>query len=139
MKNPESEVRSLLEAFARDVQTAVRESLVAELQSMLGGAPAKRGPGRPKGTKAGKRGPGRPPKAAAAKTTGRRGRPAKVDAGLNDKVLAAIKADPGRSVSDIAAGMRMKVEAVKKPIAQLLAAKQISKRGKRRGTKYYAA
>jgi len=136
MKNIDSDLRSLIEAFTRDIQAAVRASIVGDLQSVLGGAPAKRGPGRPRGPKPGKRGPGRPAKAAKA---GRRGRPAKVDEALNARVLAAVKAEPGRSVSDIASGMRMKAAAIKKPIAQLLDAKQLSKKGERRGTRYFAA
>jgi len=137
MKNTDSELRLLVEAFARDIQSAVRASLVGELQSVLGGAPATRGPGRPRGSKPGRRGPGRPPKATAK--AGRRGRPAKVNEALNARVLSAVKSEPGRSVSDIAAGLGVKVDAVKKSIAQLLKTKQIGKKGERRGTTYFAA
>jgi len=138
MKNPESDLRSLIENFANDVRAAVRASLVEEVREALTGAPAKRGPGRPKGAKSGRRGPGRPPKAASAKTTGRRGRPAKVDSSLNARVLSAIGAQPGRSVSALAETLRTDSASLKRPISQLLAAKQIRKSGERRGTIYFA-
>jgi len=136
MKNIDSDLRSLIEAFTRDIQAAVRASIVGDLQSVLGGAPAKRGPGRPRGSKPGKRrGPGRPAKAAKG---GRRGRPAQVDAGLNDRVLGAIRAQPGRSVSALADGLGMKSDGLKRSIAQLLSSGAIRKTGQKRGTIYFA-
>jgi len=136
MDSIDNRLRSLVENFANDIQAAVRASLVGELQSVLGGSPAKRGPGRPRGPKPGRRGPGRPPKAAAK--TGRRGRPAMIDSNLNDRVLGAIRTQPGRSVSALADGLGMKSDALKKPIAQLLSSGAIRKTGQRRGTIYFA-
>jgi len=133
--NTDSALRNLIENFTRDIQAAVRASLVDDLRSVLGGVPAKRGPGRPRGPKPGKRGPGRPAKAAKG---GRRGRPAQVDAGLNDRVLGAIRAQPGRSVSALADGLGMKSDAIKRPITQLLASGSIRKTGQKRGTLYFA-
>lgn len=127
----DSNLRSLIESFARDLQAALRSSIAADLLAAVGGQPARRGPGRPRGTSnaapASGRGPGRPRKVASA------------DSGaLGERVLSAVKQSPGQTVSQVASALGVPTEALKKPVAQLLASKQLSKKGQRRGTRYYA-
>jgi hypothetical protein len=127
----DSNLRSLIESFARDLQAALRSSIAADLLAAVGGEPVRRGPGRPRGTSnaapASGRRPGRPRKVAAA------------DSGaLGERVLNAVKQSPGQTVSQVASALGVKTETLKKPVAQLLASKQLSKKGQRRGTRYYA-
>lgn len=131
----DSQLRSLIESFARELQAALRSSIAADLLSALDGGPSvRRGPGRPRGSGkaapaaagAPRRGPGRPRKAISADASA-----------LGVRVLSVVKQTPGQSVSEIAAALGTKSDALKQPIAQLLASKQLSKKGQRRGTRYY--
>ncbi len=132
--NLEAEIRSRIQSLATELAGMIRQGALESVQAALGGngaAPARRGPGRPRGRGRPKasgakraRGPGRPPSAATAE--------------LAPKVLTQVKAKDGQGVTAIAKALRVNVERVKPVMAKLLAAKQVKKTGQKRGTKYHA-
>lgn len=94
--------------------------------SSLGGAPSRGRPrGRPAGSSANGRrsGPGRPP--GSGKRTRR-----KRSGGRRDQALAAIKANPGITVSEIAAELKIAPNYVYRLIADLKKDRKVKKQGK---------
>ena len=114
---------------------------LGSVHAALGGEPGpglRRGPGRPRGS--GKRGPGRPRKIAAkAVRAGKRLRRSAEDLeAIATRVLAHVKANAGHRLEQIGAALKTDTAILKRPIAHLLAAKQLRTEGQKRGTKYFA-
>ncbi len=125
----QAEIRSRIEALATELAGMIRQQAFASVEAALGGngaAPARRSPGRPKGSgrKKARGRPGRPPSAATE--------------ALVPRVLAHVKSNAGSGVSEIAKALKVDVERVKPVVAKLLADKQVKKTGQKRGTKYHA-
>ena len=142
-QNAQTEIRSLIENFANEIAAISRRAAVQDVLASLGGAlgaPAKRGPGRPRGSGAKKR--GRPvgsknkPKAQA----GVRGkRTTEAVAQMGERLLAYIKAQPGRRGEQIAKVFHTDVKTIRLPMLRLIAEKKVKTQGQRRGMMYFAA
>jgi hypothetical protein len=137
----QQDIRTLVDQFVSDISARVHQQALDTVRAALGGgaAPARRGPGRPRGS--GKRGPGRPRKA------GRRGpgRPRKLGrrsqgdvAAVGEKVLAYVRANPGQRLEEIGRGLRTDTAGLKRPIQRLVADGKLRTEGQKRGTKYFA-
>lgn len=125
----DSQLRSRVDSFVSDLTVLVRQAALEAVQQALGGVPAARGPGRPRGA------------AKASKSAGgKRGKrsPEQVNA-LAVKVHAHVKAHPNQSVEQIGKSMGVATKVLKLPIAKLLEAKQLKTKGQRRGTRYFAS
>ena len=124
----ETDIRSRIESLAAELAGMIRQAALESVREALGSdgtAPARRGPGRPR-------------ESGRGNARGRRGRPSVADTdALATKVLAHIKANPGQRVSEIAAALGRQSDEMKPVVAVLLAAKEIRKTGKRRGSKYH--
>jgi len=135
------EIRSRIDAFLSELSGLVRASAMEAVHEALGdGAPRRRGPGRPRGS--GRRGPGRPRKA------GRRpGRPARAGkrirrsaedlAKIGARVLAQVRSKQGQRLEEIGRALRTDTGVLKKPVADLLKAKKLRTKGRKRGTRYF--
>ena len=136
-------IRTRIDSFLTELSGLVRKSALEAVQEALGGgAPRRRGPGRPKGSR--RRGPGRPPKAGRR----RAGRPARGGkrvrrspedlAKIGARVLAQVRSKQGQRLEEIGRALRTDTSVLKKPIADLLKAKKLKTKGQKRGTKYFS-
>ncbi len=120
----DSQIHSSISSFAAELSALVKQAALESVHAALGGsAPATAKRGRPKAVA--RRGPGRP----KGSTSG------SVDA---DKILAHVRANPGRRSDQIAADLHVAVKQIQPSIAKLLAAGSVRKEGIQRGTKYFA-
>jgi hypothetical protein len=133
----DTEIRSRIETFLEEISTLLKQAALDSVRAALGddGAPARRGPGRPR-------------KSATGSTTGARrvGRPKggggkrsseQVDE-MAAQVLAHVKANPGESLEAISRAIRVATKELKLPVIKLLSTRQLKKTGQKRGTKYFA-
>jgi len=138
--NLDQQIRSRIESFLDEMTALVRASALESVQAALGGGSTptvRRGPGRPRSSI--RRGSGRPPKAASAATNGRRVRRSTEDLEqLGSQVLTYVKANPGHRLEEIGVGLKTDTGILKRPIANLLAARSLHTEGQKRGTKYFA-
>jgi hypothetical protein len=128
-----SDIDALVASFASDLSLLVRRMALEQVMTALGGdgaAPARRGPGRPKGsTNAAP---------SAPKELGKRVRRSAEDlAGMSDALLAHVKANPGQRGEIIAAALRTDVGTMRKPMKLLIAKKLVKTQGQRRGMTYW--
>ena len=87
------------------------------------GMPAKRGPGRPKGSK----------------STGRRVRRSSADVEeVAEQVLGYVRAYPGQRLEEIGRGLGTDTAGLKLPVKELVASGRLRTEGQKRGTKYFA-
>src|SRR5688572_14858946 len=130
-----SRIRARLDTLATHLAALIHGEALRVVYRALGGSEVRPGrrPGRPRAS-AKRRSPSR---RSGSRRRGRSTGAATVD--LAPRVLAHVKANPGQSVTEIAAALGTSSDAVKPAVAALLAAKQIRKTGQRRGTKYHAA
>lgn len=134
-------LRARIDAFLSEITGLVKQAALDAVTASLsdGGAPKRRGPGRPKGSGAAAAAAGAAPKAAPAKS-GKRGKRTseEVDA-MAEAVSAYIKANPGQGLEAIGRGLGMPTKELKLPIAKLNQAKALKTTGQRRGMKYFLA
>ncbi len=142
-----TEIESTIESFVTEISNLVPLAALEAVEAALGGgsSPARRGPGRPRGSGA-RRGPGRPkgsrnqPKAMPARAPrgGKRGRRSSEDVDATAaKFLAYVKANDGKRLEEIAAALKIPSKNLKRPAQKLLAAKAVKTSGAKRGTKYH--
>lgn len=125
---PNNEIQALIANFTNDLQTLMRRNALEEVVAMLQGqaGPARRGPGRPKGS--------------TNKPAGKRGRRSAADmAGLGEKLLAHVRANPGQRGEQIAAALGSDVGTIRPVMHKLIAARQVKTQGQRRGMTYHPA
>jgi hypothetical protein len=129
-----AEIESLVSEFTSKLTILVRRSALEQvLQSLGGDSPAKRGPGRPRGTTAGA---AKPSGVAKIKKGGRRSG-ADLE-GFSDQLLSHVKANPGQRGEQIAKALGTDVHTMRLPMKKLIAAKKIKTAGARRGMTYTA-
>jgi hypothetical protein len=146
--NTNQQLDSTIQSFVAEISNLVRLSALEAVHAALGGggaAPARRGPGRPRGSGA-RRGPGRPkgsrnkPKAMPARAArgGKRARRSSEDVEATaSKFLSFVKSNDGKRLEEISAGLKIPTSALKLPAQKLLAAKALRTTGQKRGTKYH--
>ena len=135
MANPiDSQIRSRIDSFLAEMTTLVRQSALEAVREALGNGavPARRGPGRPKGSGAGN----------GRKRVGRRAKGGKRSADYLDKVgelvLAYVRANHGQGSEAIGRELGLSSKDMALPIRKLIAEKKLRTEGQRRGTKYFA-
>jgi hypothetical protein len=144
----DSEIRALIDQFTGKFREllglaalgSVRMALEAGVGTPV--APARRGPGRPRGSgKAkseapAKRGPGRP--SAATSPTGRRIRRSSADVEeVAEQVLGYVRAHPGSRLEEIGRGLGTDTAGLKLPVKELLGSGRLRTEGQKRGTRYF--
>jgi hypothetical protein len=142
MPTLQTQIAALASTFASSVLAAIRSSSLQEILSEGGhGAPAKRGPGRPKTVQNGtaKSAPVAAPKAAPK---GKGGRLARRSAEEIEKVVGLVVGTLGKHKEGLRSEQLQKALGLSKqeivgPLTQALAAKKITKKGQRRSTTYF--
>jgi hypothetical protein len=126
----DTELRSQIDSFLNELSALVKRTALESVHAALGNgvAPARRGPGRPRGTT----------KAAhpAARSDGKR-TPEQVAADA-ERIASYVRANPGSRLEQIAAGLGTGSKELKLPVIKLLASKTLRKTGQKRGTQYFA-
>lgn len=121
----EQKINQIVSSAAREIASAVRANIAAEVSRLVNGSSAARGPGR---------------KAPAAKAAGKaKGGRRGVDAGVTDKVLKLIQTSPGLRTEEIYKRSGLNAKAVKKSLAKLRADKKVKTAGIKRAMTYAAA
>jgi hypothetical protein len=137
-KNTDSEIRTRIDSFLTELSGLVRKAALESVQDALGSGAAprrRRGPGGPRGSA--RRGPGRPRKAARRGRTAKRIRHSAADLEkIAARVMAQVRSKPGQRLEEIGRALRTDTGVLKRPIANLLAAKKLSTKGQKRGTRY---
>lgn len=125
------EIRARIEGFVSELSGLVKAAAVESVQQALGAG----------GTTAGR------PARARAKTRlvvarakpGKRGRrPSEIVSKTAELVLAYVKAHQGQRLEEIGRGLKVDTKELKRPVANLMAAKELRTQGQKRGTRYFA-
>ena len=145
----DSEIRALIDQFTSKFRELLGLAALGSVQTALAAgvgtpvAPARRGPGRPRGSgKAkseapAKRGPGRPK--GSKSPTGRRIRRSAEDVEeVAEQVHGYVLAHPGSRLEEIGRGLGTDTAGLKLPIQGLLSTGRLRTEGRKRGTKYFA-
>jgi len=142
--NLNAEMRSRIDRFVAELSQLVKNTALESVRSALGetGGPIKRGPAAHGPAK---RGPGRPPSTGtsapatrpAAKRGGKR-TTEQVDQ-MAERLKTFVQSHPGLGLEAIGKGLGVSTHDLKLPVIKLLAARALSKKGEKRGTKYFPA
>jgi hypothetical protein len=130
-------IQAIVQRFIAELSAALADEGSAAIRLALGGGGAgdiptpfaKRGPGRPAGSK-----PGPKPK-ARAKGAKRSSDELESQA---KAFLAYVKKNPGQRIEQIAKAINISTKDLALPVQKLLSEKAISKKGQRRATSYTA-
>jgi len=126
-------LRHLAETFAEQVLNAVRASSLEEIRNNTGATSERRGPGRPRKAEAA------PP---PARSTGKRGRPAKsngegTDVSVDRIVYLVRKSPKGLRSEELRARLNLEKIAFRQAAAKAVAANLIRKTGEKRSTTFF--
>ena len=144
-KHLDSEIRDLIDQFTSKFRELLGLAALGSVQMALEAgvgtpvAPARRGPGRPRGPGKStvKRSPGRPP--AAKSVPGRRVRRSSADVEeVAEQVLGYVRAYPGQRLEEIGRGLGTATAGLKLPVKELVTSGRLRTEGQKRGTKYFA-
>ena len=126
-------IRSCIDSFVEKLTTLVKHAALEAVSDALGSAaPARRAPGR------------RRTKKKAARRTTRKKAAKRVRRSSGDvdataaAVLAHVRANPGQSITEIAAALGLSSKDLRLPVLKLLEQRKIKTTGQRRGTRYHA-
>ena len=134
----DAQIQERITAFTTELRGLIRAAALEAVGEALGaGTPPRRGPGRPPKTAAASG-----PKAASKprkKKGGKRIRRTAADLErLMTEIHTYLKLNPGQRLEEMAAGMGLHSQDMKRPITLLLEKNQLGKKGQRRGTTYTA-
>jgi hypothetical protein len=129
------EIEARVASFVADLDALVRKAALEAVQSALGGATTPRVTSPSKKTSAAPAAKASAPR--AAKKGGKRDPEAL--AKLVETVKAHIGQHPGEGVETISKHLGVSSKEITLPIAKLLADKAITRKGQRRGTRYFPA
>lgn len=126
-------LEALIAQFTDELTQLVRRDALQQVLSALGGDEDPRAAGRPRATRKASSKP-RPARA------GRRVRRSTEDvAGMGERLLAHVKANPGQRGEQIAAALKTDVKTMRLPMLKLIAEKKVRTEGQRRGMTYFAS
>jgi hypothetical protein len=131
MSDVDNQIREQIEAFVNDLNQLIRQAALEAVASALGGEAA--AAARSRGTRA----------SALPRALGRgRGKGAKRTAeeleGTRQSVLDYVRRNPGQGVEQIAKSLNVPSRDLVLPIRKLVADAQLSTKGQKRATKYFA-
>jgi hypothetical protein len=126
--NFDAQIKKAIESFVGELSELVRAAAVQSVTEAFGGGGG--APARAAGASRGGR--------RAARAKGQKRRPEDLQATVN-QLLAAIKANPGQRMEQIAKGLKSSTQELALPAKKLIAEKKIKTKGERRATKYFPA
>jgi hypothetical protein len=124
MSDIEKQIARKVDAFVTEISGLLRQAALQQAADHLV-RQARGGNGVAAGRRA----------ARAASAGGRRS--PRVLSAITTRLEAAIKAKPGRRIEEIGAELGVPTRTLKLPIKKLLRGKQITRKGHRRGTRYF--
>ena len=120
------QIQARIESFTLELTELVKQAAVASVQEALNGdAPARRGK------------QARRPAVQRSSTRSSRRSTEQVE-DMKKTVLAHVKSNQGHRLEEISAALKTPSKDLKRPVALLLEAKKLKKRGQKRGTQYFA-
>jgi hypothetical protein len=132
----DSKIRGLVDSFAGDLTSLIRESAMDTVREALGGDGS-----------SGRRGSGRGRPAAVASSPGGARRASSLPKGakrapdeivkLTEQLGEYIKTNKGERIEQIAKGMNVSTRELNLPVKKLLATKVIKTKGQKRATQYF--
>jgi predicted HTH transcriptional regulator len=125
--NIDLQIRFHIESFTRELTELVKQAALSSVQDAFnGGAPARAGRQTPT-------------KRAAPRRSSRSGRRSSEQIeNMGRTILAHVSSNQGHRLEEISAALKIPSKDLKRPVAILLEAKKLRKRGKKRGTQYFA-
>lgn len=150
MSSAKDKIRALVDAFVGDLDRLVREAVweTAQVSLGIGGtAPRAAAASRPaRGRRraaakpaAPKPAPSAPAKAAKrSRKKGEKRNPAEITK-LTERLLQAVTAKPGQRMEHLGKALGASTAELQIPVARLLSAKKISRKGEKRATTYFPA
>lgn len=127
-------IAALAESFAHQVVAAIRTASFGEIAGLSGGAPARRGPGRPPKSEASSPAPAR-----GRRGGGRRRRTNADLEALGSRIIETVKSSAsGMRAEAIRDALGVARKELPRAIAQLLSTGALKKQGQRRATTYFA-
>jgi len=111
----ESSIHDRISSFVKELDDLVRKSALEAVRGVLDGTPARRGPGRPRGSS----------------------RPSTLVEGVAPAIVSHVRANDGQTVGEIARAVGAAPDAARKAIKGLLDSGQLAKTGQKRGTRYH--
>jgi hypothetical protein len=128
-----AQIQELVDDFANRLTLLLRRSALEQVVQALGGngaAPARRGPGRPRGSTT--------VAAPARRSRGGKRTSEEMEA-MSSALVSHVQANPGQRGEQIAQALGTDVKTMRLPMLKLIASKAITTRGQRRGMTYYPA
>jgi len=123
----DTKIQARIESFAHELSELVKQAAVESVQEALNGSgPTRRGR-KPRAKAVAKRGSSRSSRRSSEQV-----------ADLGKTILAHVKSNQGHRLEEISAALKTPSKELKRPVALLLEAKKLKKRGQKRGTKYFA-
>jgi hypothetical protein len=131
----DNEIQSRISSFLSELSLLVKRSALEAVHGALGEATVspRRGPGRPR--KVSFSATATPSRIATRGVPGKR-TSAQIEATAS-KLLTHIRSKPGQRLEEIGRALKADTAGLKRPIANLLAAKMLTTKGQKRGTKYF--
>ena len=125
------DIQARIQSFLAELSGLVRKAALEAVHDALGEGAGPKRRGRPRGAA--------PRARPAAASAGKRVRRSAEDLEKTAaRVLAHVKANAGHRLEQIGAALATDTAILKRPIANLLAAKQLRTEGRKRGTRYFA-
>jgi len=130
----DSEIQSRISNFLDELSLLVKRSALEAVHEALGEATSpRRGPGRPRKVSFS---PSRGLRRIATRGIRAKRTSVQIEA-IGSKVLSHVRSKPGQRLEEIGRALKTDTAILKRPIANLLAAKKLSTKGQKRGTKYF--
>jgi len=134
----DQDIQDRIQSFLAELSSLVKKSALEAVQEALAtdGDSLRRGPGRPRKVSL-SRG-GRPRAMVKRGVRGKRIRRSAEDlAKIGARVFAQVRTKQGQRLEEIGRALKTDTGVLKKPIADLLAAKKLKTKGRKRGMQYF--
>lgn len=134
-KDLDRQIRERIDLFVGELNELVRQAALDKVSEALG-APARRGPGRPRGSSSTAKKASSP----ARKSSGKRIRRTAADIEkVQNKILTFLGRKPDSRMEDISKALSMNSKDVRRPLQMLLEDKEVKSKGNKRATAYRVA
>jgi hypothetical protein len=132
----DSKIRGLVETFAGDLTSLIRESAMDTVREALGGSGASSGRGTGRGRSAPVGASPAGARRASSLPKGAKRAPEEIET-LTAQLGEYVKANKGERIEQIAKGMNVSTRELNLPVKKLLATKAIKTKGQKRATQYF--
>jgi hypothetical protein len=132
----DNKIRGLVDAFAGDLTSLIRESAMDTVREALGGSGSSSGRGSGRGRSAAVAASPAGARRASSLPKGAKRPPEEIET-LTTQLGEYIKTNKGERIEQIAKGMNVSTRELNLPVKKLLATKAIKTKGQKRATQYF--